>query len=467
MFGTFDEKPLGSFHIKTMIVSGIGIFSDAYNLYAIALVYYIASFFLKLNALESSLMTSGAFFGAAIGAIMFGVIADRIGRKPMYGIDLALITVGAFSQFFSSDFSWLLISRIVLGIGIGGDYVLSPVIMAENSNARDRGKLMVFTFPIMAAFGAMLAAFVDQVSSMFLAPAEVWRVVLAFGGFPALLIIYFRRKIPETARYSARVKGDATAVEKIEQMTQSQINIDKDRVKFFKRLRSSLFLVMVSSILWILYDMYASTFSIYGPITIAENLGLTPISFTYYAEVFGGIPGALICAFLIDRVGRRKLIAVGYAGVFIWLLMYSILLIHPAFFGFRYPNGISPAKLAGDAALLGFSFYLLNFLFSAMGPASIIGGAMITPELSPTKVRGTSQAITVGFDRIANALALTAFPLLLLKFGLSTMLLGFSLIAAFSIIVTLMWIPEAKRKTLEEISGEINQRFSTAGSGRK
>ncbi len=467
MLGTFDDRPLGYFHIKNVIVNGIGIFSDAYNLYAIALVYYLASSFLKLNAIESSFMTSGAFFGAAVGAIIFGVLADKIGRKPMYGIDLMLITAGAFSQFFAGGFDWLFISRIVLGLGIGGDYVLSPVIMAENSNAKDRGKLMVFTFPVMAAFGAMLAAFVDQVSSIFFAPAMVWRIVLAFGGVPALFIIYFRRKIPETARYSARIKGDESEVEKIEKMTDSHINIDRDREKFSKRLKSSLFLIMISSILWILYDMYSSTFAIYGPITIAENLGLTPVSFTYYAEIFGGIPGALICAFLIDRIGRKKLIAAGYSGVFVFLLMYSLLLMHPAIFGFRYPGGISPAKLAGDAAVLGFSFYLLNFLFSASGPASIIGGAMITPELSPTKVRGTAQAMTVGLDRIANAVALTAFPLLLIRFGLSSILLGFSVIAALSIIVTMLWIPEARRRSLEDISGEMIPKLGVTGSGRK
>ncbi|BAB59448.1 sugar transporter [Thermoplasma volcanium GSS1] len=453
MFSDFDSK-LTRFQIKTVIVSGIGIFSDSYNLYAIALVYYIAAFYLNLTPPESALMTSGAFIGAAIGAILFGLIADKIGRKPVYGLDLALITLGSFLQFFAVNFTLLLIFRIILGLGIGGDYVLSPIITAENANSRDRGKLMIMTFPIMAAFGAMLAAFVDQVSTILLPSSLVWKIVLAFGGVPALFVIYFRRKITETARYSAIVKGSSVDIMSIEKETGTKIEITRDTKTYSYRLKTSLVLVLISSVLWILYDMYSSTFAIYGPITIAKNLGLTPISFTYYAEIFAGIPGAIVSAMLIDKIGRKRLITIGYLGVFFWLLLYGLLLMKSPIFGSKILSGILPTGLVGEAAFAGFSFYIMNYLFSAMGPASIIGGAMVTPEITPTKARGTSQAITVGLDRTADALGLTAFPLLLARLGLPFLILGFSAIAILSIIIMNVGIPEARGKSLEEITGE-------------
>lgn len=454
MFEGLDSRRITFFQIKSVIVSGIGIFSDSYNLYAISLVYYLVSASLDLSPLQDSLMTSAYFMGAAAGAFLFGFIADRIGRKPMYGIDLAFIALGSFLQLFTVNFYELVIFRSILGFGIGGDYVLSPVIMAENADTRDRGKLMIMTFPIMAAFGAMLVAFVDQISLLYLPSSAVWHVVLAFGGVPALLVIYLRRKIPETPRFEARVRGNSTELSKIETEIGSAVNVDIDRKPFISRLRASILMITVSAVLWILYDMYSTTFAIYGPITIAYNLGLTPITFTYYAELFAGIPGAIISALLIDRVGRRKLIVVGYAGVFVWLLMYSLLLAKASIFA-GLASDITPAGLIGKAAILGFFFYIMNYLFSATGPASIIGGAMVTPEITPTKVRGTSQGITVGIDRTADAVGLTAFPILLSKFGLSAMVLAYAMIAVLSIIMIFM-IPEAAGKSLEEVSKDYD-----------
>ncbi|KAA8922053.1 MFS transporter [Thermoplasma sp.] len=454
MFEGLDSRRITFFQIKSVIVSGIGIFSDSYNLYAISLVYYLVSASLHLSPIQDSLMTSASFIGAAVGAFMFGFIADRIGRKPMYGIDLAFIAVGSFLQFFTTNFYELVIFRSILGFGIGGDYVLSPVIMAENADTRDRGKLMIMTFPIMAAFGAMLVAFVDQISIMYLPSSAVWHLVLAFGGVPALLVIYLRRKIPETPRFEARVKGNSRELTRIESEIGSSVNVDIDSRPFVSRLRASILLIFVSAILWILYDMYSTTFAIYGPITIAYNLGLTPITFTYYAEIFAGIPGAIVSALLIDRVGRRKLIVVGYAGVFFWLLMYSLLLARASIFA-GLASDVTPAGLIGKAAILGFFFYIMNYLFSATGPASIIGGAMVTPEITPTKVRGTSQGITVGIDRTADAIGLTAFPILLSRYGLSAMVLAYAMIAVLSIIMIFL-IPEAAGRTLEEVSKDYD-----------
>ena len=454
MFDELDSRRITLFQIKSVIVSGIGIFSDSYNLYAISLIYYLVSASLRLSPIQASLMTSASFIGAAFGAFLFGYIADRIGRKPMYGIDLAFIVAGSFLQFFTTNFYELVIFRSILGFGIGGDYVLSPVIMAENADTRDRGKLMIMTFPIMAAFGAILVAFVDQISLMYMPPDMVWHFVLAFGGVPALLVIYLRRRIPETPRFEARVRGNGEEIARIEAETGSSIKVDIDRKPFMARLRASIMLIIVSAVLWILYDMYSTTFAIYGPITIAYNLGLTPITFTYYAEIFAGIPGAIISALLIDRVGRRKLIVVGYAGVFFWLLMYSLLLSKSFIFS-ALASDVTTTGLIGKAAILGFTFYIMNYLFSATGPASIIGGAMVTPEITPTKVRTTSQGMTVGLDRTADAIGLTAFPILLTKFGLSAMVLAYAMIAILSIIMIFM-IPEAAGRSLEDVSRDLD-----------
>lgn len=453
MFEELDQSKIKPIHIKSVIVSGMGVFSDSYNLYAISLVFYPIIALLGMSPFQASWVTASSFIGAAVGAILFGAIADKIGRKPMYGIDLLLIFIGAISQLFVSNFALLFTARLVLGFGIGGDYVMSPVIMAENSNARDRGKLMSMSFSMMFLFGAVLAALVDQISYLVLSPDVAWRVILAFGAVPSLFVIYYRRKIPETSRFLARVRGESS-----EQIGpdggKSTIQAIKDNVTYLRRLGRSLPLILAGALLWVLYDTYSSTFTIYGPITIAANLGLTPVGFTYAAVFLAGIPGTLVSMYLIDRVGRRKLVIWGYAGVSVALVLFALIQISPGIFGLP-PGSISGGNLVGEAATLGFTFYLFNYLFSAAGPATVIGGTIIVPELVPTKARASGQAINVFIDKLAAGTVIAAFPHLLKALGLGIVVIIYAMIALLSSIVV-MTLPEAKGKSLEEASQEYS-----------
>lgn len=458
MFGELDSAPIQKFHLRNVVVNGAGVFSDSYNLYAISLVFYSVIQYLSISKFEASILTASSYFGAAIGAILFGAIADRIGRKPMYGIDLLLIFIGAGAQLFTSSFAFLFIARMILGFGIGGDYVMSPVIMAENSNKKDRGKLMATTFSIMYLFGAALAAFVVQVTAMFLVPDQAWKVVLAFGAVPSLFVIYYRRKIPETYRFNTRVRGETSVDKSVYPYAEEMKGVSKDNVGYFSRLFKSLPVIIVGSILWILYDTYSGTFSVYGPITIAANLGLSPVGFTYAAIFLAGLPGTLLSIYLIDRVGRKKLVVFGYAGVFIALVLYSILLINPGIFGIPQSAEVL-GTLTGVAAALGFTFYLFNYFSSAVGPATIIGGTIIVPEMLPTKIRASGQSINVFIDRLAVGTFVSSFLVLLSAIGLGYVILIYGAIALSSSIIMYFLLPEAKGKTLEELSHE---NFETA-----
>lgn len=453
MFAELDTSPIQKFHLRNVVVNGVGVFSDSYNLYAISLVFYSVIDYLNISKVDASVLTASSYFGAAIGAILFGAVADKIGRKPMYGIDLVLIFIGAGAQLFTTNFAFLFIARLILGFGIGGDYVMSPVIMAENSNRKDRGKLMATTFSIMYLFGAALAAFVVQVTGIFLSPDQAWKVVLAFGAVPSLFVIYYRRKIPETYRFNARVRGENKTRSPDYPFPEELKDAKKDNVRFFDRLYSSLPVIIVGSTLWILYDTYSGTFSVYGPITIAANLGLTPVGFTYAAIFLAGLPGTLLSIYLIDRVGRKKLVVFGYAGVFVALVLYSLLLINPGIFGIPQSAEIL-GTLTGVAAALGFTFYLFNYFFSAVGPATVIGGTIIVPEMLPTKARASGQAINVSIDRLAVGTFVSSFLVLLNAIGLGYVILIYGGIALSSSVIMYFLLPEAKGKTLEELSHE-------------
>jgi len=437
---------------RSVLVSGMGVFTDGYNLYSLSLVIYTIANFISLNKVTEGVLVAGSYFGAAISAIIFGAISDFKGRKKMYGIDVTLMTIGAIAQALSQNYAELFLSRLILGMGIGADYVLSPIIVAENVEAKNRGKMMVITFAVLWGLGAVFAAFVDQIASMFLPASLAWRVALGVGAIPAFSVILARRKLTETLMFLSKVKPLDEEINKLKTDFGVFLGVNLDREKFINRLKASLPFIIVASVLWLLYDIYSSTFAIYGPITIAYNLGLTPITFTYVAQFLAGIPGQLVCIYLIDRIGRKKLITVGYAGVALWLIMYSLLLIDPYLFGFK-----PMPTLVGEAAVLGFSFYMLNYFFSAMGPASIIGSAMITPELVYTKVRGTGQAITVAIDRLASATVISAFPSLVSIIGLGGMVGIYAGIALASSLITLFFVPETKEKELDSITRPSSQ----------
>lgn len=446
---------------RNVLVAGLGVFTDGYNLYSISLVYYFLSSSFHFENITLGLIIASSYYGAALSALLFGVIADRQGRKLMYGIDAMLMGIGALMQAFSQNILELFVSRLILGIGIGADYVLSPIIVAENARAENRGKLMVITFAFMWGLGAVAAAFVEHVLILLNLPSDlIWRIVLGLGAVPAFSVIYLRRRIYETILFVSRVKPLEKDIEGIERELGRKLTIIKDTTPFMKRLKSSTLLIVFSSILWLLYDMYSSTFAVYGPIVIASNLGISAIEFTYIAQFAAGIPGQLICMTTVDKVGRKPLIVIGYAGVSFWLMMYFLLLYKPSIFGLNIevpPNPLCAAQsLTGEAALLGFTFYLLNYLFSAIGPASIIGSAMVTPEIVPTKIRGTAQAISVSVDRLSVALISTTFPLLLAQYGLATMIGIYSLIALLSSLITLFFIPETKKKELEVLESRKN-----------
>jgi MFS family permease len=146
----------------------MGVFTDGYNLYSLSLVIYLIANVIQLSKITEGLLVASSYFGAAISALIFGIVSDFEGRKRLYGIDVTLMTIGALLQAFSYNYEELFISRLITGIGIGADYVLSPVIVAENSEKENRGRAMVITFAVMWGLGAVIAAFVDQVSSLFL-----------------------------------------------------------------------------------------------------------------------------------------------------------------------------------------------------------------------------------------------------------------------------------------------------------
>ncbi|PMP91469.1 MAG: MFS transporter [Caldisphaera sp.] len=453
-FKSLDEKKLSWFHFKSLITTGMGVFTDGYDLSSIGIVLLSVLSSFGINSknpnyvLYVSLISGAALMGAAVGAIIFGILSNK-GRKTFYGVDVAILTIGALLQAFVKSPEELIIARLILGIGVGADYVLSPIIMTEHSNAKDRGKILALGFGLMWGFGATTAAIIYlTLSYLGLNSMLIWKIVLAAGAIPAASVIYLRRKIPETARFLGRIKGDVKGFkEVISEVTGSSININsnlKDEKSSFYYFKKYWRYFSAAALIWFLYDIVVYAGVMFGPSLIASKLGLNSGTFQIVNEALFVIPGGLIALGLIDKVGRKPLQIYGYIGMAVFLLGFAI---------YEHLTGSSH----GFSPLLALLLYGGYNLANQAGPGSISGTGIFAVELAPTKVRGTVQSIAVASGRIGATLTSFVFPALFVKYG-QFFAVGFlSTTAILAAIVTLVLVPETKAKPLEEITKEVEE----------
>ncbi|XP_076892276.1 putative inorganic phosphate transporter 1-9 [Bidens hawaiensis] len=251
VLSALDVAKTQYYHFKAIIIAGMGLFTDSYDLFCIPLImrmigriYYPEIHrdvdqkkWFEVPTVINSTMICVALMGAVIGQLVFGRLGDRVGRRRVYGISLVMMVVGSIgcgfslSKLTSMVFVSLGFFRFLLGIGIGGDYPLSATIMAEFANKRTRGAFIAGVFS-MQGFGILLSSLVSMiVCSIFKASANeyrlkrpsdlappvtnapvppeadlAWRLILMFGAIPASMTYYWRMKMPETARFTALVE---------------------------------------------------------------------------------------------------------------------------------------------------------------------------------------------------------------------------------------------------------------------
>ncbi len=457
LLSSVNGAKLSRFHYKTWMVTGLGFFTDAYDLFIIGVVasLLVLSGWNKLTTFQTSLLDSTALLSAVIGALIFGRLIDKLGRKAIYGIELLILITGALGSAFLTPANgiYILIAwRFVLGIGIGGDYATSSTIMAEYSNTQSRGRLigMVFSMQSLGLLAGPLISLGLIYSGMNL--SLVWKLLLAFGAIPALIVIYYRRTLPETPRYALRVKGDsaaatrnwkkltgmnASAVADNEVVKQSWIEILKNR-KFALTLlgtAGSWFLMD-----WALYGNSIMSNTMLGALVPASVGGLHHLieTTTYSALIFGiaAFPGYWIATFTIDRIGRKTIQAIGFLAMTISFGLLGI-----------YHQLLSPTYLFDFLALYGLSYFFIEF-----GPN--VTTFIYPPEVFPTKVRGFGSGASAAGGKIGafvGTLLNVAIIGTISESGLFVVLAGLSLMG---LMLTVFLLPEPKRLDLEDSSGE-------------
>lgn len=404
---------------------------------------------------QGAALGGSAPLGASVGALLFGVLAQG-GRTKFYGIDVTIMAIAAIAQVFTATVWALVAVRFILGTGVGADDVLSPRILAEHANRRDRGRKIGIGFGVMWSSGALAAAALTlYLQSTGIAPDLVGRIVLAFGAVPALSVRYLRRKMPQTARDLARLaddpEGAAAVVQHVSGAPPARLP-RRDERSFSEVFARHAGPILGSAILWTVFDIVACSGTLFGPSLIAKGLGVSATTFAIGMNVLFGIPGTRIASIVLtDRIGRKPVQRLGFPGAAIMLIRFAAL--HEAV----------PA-----APALGFVLYGLCTL-TRNGPNIVSGTGIRGVEPAPTRVRTTGEAIAVTGGRIGAPITAFLLPPVFARTGIVgaiCTMAGFSVPGA---VLTALSIPETARQPLEEITDDVDQlavQASTVPAGR-
>jgi PHS family inorganic phosphate transporter-like MFS transporter len=441
-FSEMDNAGVSKDHLKIMLISGMGFFTDAYDLFIIGVVMSLLKPIWHIGKLEESLVTSTALLATAFGALLFGRVADMLGRKRIYGVEVLVLAVGAIGCALSPNIWWLIGLRFILGIGIGGDYPVSATIMSEYAGKTSRGMLVTLVFAMQAAGLILGPLFASALLASNMPHNLIWRLLVGFGAVPALAVFWQRRQLKETPRYLAAAGKQEDKSGKL--LNAKHFNKAQHSVSFwdgFHRLVNDNKLLMRlvgASVAWFLMDAayYGNTVS--SPLVLsALNSDHTLLQKTLTElgifAIFAA-PGYAVAALTMDRLGRKTIQCIGFA---MMAVTFGLLAFIPNLQKMAIPFLI----------IYGFSFFFTEF-----GPNAT---TFVYPsEIFPVQVRTTGHGVTAAMGKLGGFFGVFAFPFLLHWKGLLGAESAASIASVLGLIVTVFMLPETKGKSLEEISGE-------------
>jgi PHS family inorganic phosphate transporter-like MFS transporter len=401
-----DDSGITPEHWKIMFISGMGFFTDAYDLFIIGVVMHLIKTQWHTSPLADGLVTSTSLLAAALGALLFGRVADMF--RPQAHL-------------------WLIGFRVILGIGIGGDYPVSATIMSEYAGKRHRGMMVSLVFSMQAAgliVGPLLAAILLASG---LSHGLVWRLLLAFGAIPALAVFQLRRHLAETPRFRiAAAQRSGTGKVTFTEGFRTLIARRDLRVR-----------MLGASMAWFMMDFayYGNTVS--SPMVlhaISPHANLLNSTLTQLAVfTVAAVPGYFVAAAMMDRMGRKPIQVLGFAMMGIAFLAMALI---PGIKKLLYPFLI---------------IYGLSYFFTEFGPNAT---TFVYPaEIFPVEARTTGHGIAAAAGKIGGFAGVFSFPLLMAWHGLLAAEMGAAIASVLGLGVTIAMLPETKNRTLEELNG--------------
>ncbi|MFU8945836.1 MFS transporter [Mycetocola zhadangensis] len=453
-----DALPFTKKHRKLLVGSGVGWALDAMDVGLISFVLAQLAVTWQLGSTELSWIASAGFVGMAVGASLGGLLADRLGRRQVFAITLLIFGIATGAAALSWSLGVLIVLRFVVGLGLGAELPVASTYMSEFAPPRIRGRIIV----LLEAFWAV-GWTVAAVIGYFIVPLSDngWRWALAIGAVPAIYAVIVRFGMPESVRFlesrgrtaeaEATVRafeesaGRADAVAPVRAETSVPdaagarasiggpvTEVPHPRLTARQQV-AALWAIphrMQTLALWVVW--FCVNFSYYGAfvwlpsILVASGFSLVK-SFEYTLIItLAQLPGYLVAAYLVEKWGRSKTLAVFLTGSALSAIAFGM------------------AEL--EWQVIGAGMLLSFFNLGAWGALYAV-----TPELYPTELRATGSGWAAGVGRIASIIAPLLVPILT---GIGGSVLLFSVFAAFFLVAAAaaLALADKRGKSLEEFA---------------
>lgn len=408
----------------------------------------------SLDHTQVGIMTSALPFGALFGSIIIGVLiaskfSKYIGRRKILSLTGGLFLMGALGAAWADTQSILIISRFILGLAIGAAAVTTPLYLAETAPAKLRGA-MVAIYQLAITMGIFCAYVVNYL----LIEQQAWRAMFASSAIPGFILMIAVLFLPESPRWLCSVNKRDQARKALKKLrTNHAIEAELNEIettlarephhgKNWRMLfqKPLVYVLLLGVILFCLQQLSGINVIIYYAPEIFKNLGFTNITGQILATMGIGLINLLVtilAIFWVDRIGRRKLLLLGFAGTCISLIALSLF----SFYQISWLAYLSVFCL---------TLYIFSFAIS-LGPVPHI----LISEIFPLHVRGAGMGISSMSNWGFNTLMVFSFPLLYNHIGIGYTFLIYGFICFLGLIFTYHWMPETKNISLEAIENYL------------
>ncbi|WP_024527364.1 MFS transporter [Serratia fonticola] len=432
-----DDVPLNRFHIKIAGLTFGAHFTDGYVLGVIGFALAQIKPQMGLTPFWEGMLGSSALIGLFMGSLVLGWISDYIGRQKIFSFSFVIITLASALQFFATTPEQLFLLRVMVGIGLGGDFSVGHTMLAEFSPRKHRGVLLG-SFSVIWTFGYVAAGFAGHFLTA-LGP-DAWRWLLSSSAIPALAILLMRIGTPESPRWlmgKGRREQAMAIVHKY--FGPNVLLIDEAPVMSKQRFLSlfgpkyrrrtafnSLFFVCLVIPYFAIYTFLPSILQVMG----LDNSFSTDLLLNGLLIV-----GALLGLVLTVVCSRRGFLI----GSFIFLAACLVML------------SIIPAS---QTAWLIACFAAFTLVMSAV--SNLVG--VFPAESFPTEVRSMGVGFATSMSRLGSAIGTGLLPLAIVHYGMPTTTAILALILIIGAIVSIAWAPETKGLTLVDAAqGPVSQ----------
>jgi MFS family permease len=371
---------------------------------------------LLLTDVEVSFVLGASLAATAVGGIIFGFLSDRFGRRNVLQWTILTYSIGTFLSGFSTGLWMLLIFRIITGLGVGGEWGTGQTYIGETFPPKVRGRYGAFM-----QTGAPIGIALASVIGGYAAPEIGWRWCFFVSVLPAVLVIFIRKKLPESDMWLKRQK--IAAESKIDKPEKESSNI----AMLFGHAYRKLFIL---SLVLAIFDMSAYWFTyswMPGYLHEQRHFSLAKSAIWMLITQGGGFLGYFTFGYAADKIGRRWAYSIYSVIMAVGLVM--ITLLWDTIIVYQW--------------LILFCMFLVGFgtgMFGGYGP--------LFSELFPTKIRNTAMGSAFNLARGIQFLTPVIIAWIAVSYGLS----GGIFIASIFALLTGMWIwtfPETKGKVLD------------------